>query len=65
MVYSHTGYDAASYFRSAFIEVRKTTENAASDGSNLVAQRFAWPTNGLLVELFNDYFRFRPPFGER
>ena len=29
---SHTGYDATSYFRSAFIEVRNTAENAACDG---------------------------------
>ena len=32
LVYSHNGYDVTSYFRSAFIEVRKTVENAASDG---------------------------------
>ena len=31
MSYSHTGYDVTSYFRTAFTEVRKTAENAASD----------------------------------
>ena len=29
---SLTGYAITSYFRSAFIEVRKTAENAVSDG---------------------------------
>ena len=31
LAYGHTGYekDVISYFRSAFIEVRKTAENAA------------------------------------
>ena len=28
----HTAYDVTDYFRSAFIEVRKTAENAATDG---------------------------------
>ena len=32
IVDGHTGYDFTSYFRSAFTEVRKTAENAASDG---------------------------------
>ena len=32
VVYSHTGYDVISYFRSAFTEVQKTAENADSDG---------------------------------
>ena len=31
IVFSHTDYDVTSYFRSAYIEVRKTSENAASD----------------------------------
>ena len=30
IVYSYAGYDITSYFRSAFIEVRKTAENSAS-----------------------------------
>ena len=34
-MYSHAGYDFTSYFRSTFIEVRKTAENAASDGFGL------------------------------
>ena len=32
LIYSRTGYDVTSYFRSASIEVRKMAENAASDG---------------------------------
>ena len=32
IVYSHTGYDVTRNFRSAFIEVRKTAQNAAFDG---------------------------------
>ena len=31
-VYSRTGYSVTSYFWSAFVEVRKTAVNAASDG---------------------------------
>ena len=31
-IYGHIGYDVTSYFRSAFVKVRKTAENAASDG---------------------------------
>ena len=40
--YSHTGYDIISCFRSPFIEVRKTTENASSDsfGSNFSGAPF-------------------------
>ena len=36
------GYDVTSYFQSAFTEVRKTAENAASDGfgSNLSGAAF-------------------------
>ena len=58
MLYSHTGYDVTSYFRSPFIEVRKTTENVASDGFgsnfstrkwfsclNFSVTRFTCPTN--------------------
>ena len=36
LVYNHTGYDVTDYFRSAVIEVKKTVENAASDGFALV-----------------------------
>ena len=35
LVYSNTGYDVTSYFRSAFTEFRKTADNAASDGFGL------------------------------
>ena len=31
IVFSHAGFDITSCFRSAFVEVRKTAENAASD----------------------------------
>ena len=45
LVYSRTGYDVTSYFRSAFIEVEKTTENAAVDGveSNFSGAAFCLP----------------------
>ena len=52
IVFSHTGYDFTSYFRSTFIEVRKSARNAASDGrSNLsgAALCLAQPLGGLLV----------------
>ena len=39
LVYRHTGYDVTSYFRSAFIEVRKTADNPTFDG-------FGWNFNG-------------------
>ena len=42
---SHTGYDIISYFRSAFIEVRKTPPMAAFDRI-LVVRRSACLTNG-------------------
>ena len=44
-VYNHTGYDITSYFRSAFIEVGKPAENAASDdfGSNFSGAAFCLP----------------------
>ena len=53
IAYSHTEHDVTSYFRSVFIEVRKTAENAASDGfeSNFSGAAF-WPAppfGGLLV----------------
>ena len=32
IVETHTRYDVTSCFRSAFIEVQRTAENAASDG---------------------------------
>ena len=43
--YSCTGYDVASYFQSAFIDVRKTAENAASDdfASNFSGAAFCQP----------------------
>ena len=43
--YEHTGYDVTSYFQSAFIAVRKTTENAVSDGvrSNFRGAAFCLP----------------------
>ena len=45
IVYSQTGYDITIYFQSAFIEVRKTAENAASDGcgSNFSGTAFYLP----------------------
>ena len=53
LVDSHTGYAITSYFRLAFIEVRKMAENAASDifGSSCsgAAFRLAQPIGGLLV----------------
>ena len=53
LFYSRTGHDAASYFRSAFIEVRKTAENDAQDGfgANFMGAAFclAQPAGGLLV----------------
>ena len=53
LVYSNAGYDITSCFRSAFVEVRKTAENAASDGlgSNFSGAAFclALPVAGLFV----------------
>ena len=45
LVFSHTGYDVTSYFRLAFMEVRKTTENATFDGfgSNISGAAFCVP----------------------
>ena len=55
IVYDLTGYDVNGYFRSALIEVRKTSANAASDGfgSNLRGAAFNPPSpiGGLLVLL--------------
>ena len=31
-VYNHTGYDVSMHFRSEVMDVRKTAENAESDG---------------------------------
>ena len=44
-VYSDTGCDVTSYFRSAFIEIRKTAANAAFDGfgSNFCGAAFCLP----------------------
>ena len=49
-IYSKTGYDVISYFRSAFLEVLKTPENATSTalGRIFVARRFACHTNWLV-----------------
>ena len=41
LLYSHTGYDVASDFRSAFIEVAKMPHPKAL-GLILLAWRFAW-----------------------
>ena len=53
IIYSHIGYDVTNYFRSAFIEVRKTTENVASDGvrSNFCGMTFclAQPIGRVLI----------------
>ena len=53
LVYSCTGRDVTSYFQSAFIEVRKTAENGASNGfrPNFSGAAFclAQPVGGLLV----------------
>ena len=45
LIYSRTEYDVTSYFRSAFMEVRETAENAASDGfgSNFSGAAFYLP----------------------
>ena len=47
----HTGYDVISYFRSAFLKVRKTVENVATYRflSNFSGAVFL---GGLLFELF-------------
>ena len=61
LVYSHTGYYIISYFRSAFIEVRKTTENAASDSFGFFCDAaFCLPHQsvGILLGL---YHALRPP----
>ena len=51
--YSHAGYDVKSYFLSAFIEVRKPVQNAATDGfgSNFSGAPFclAQPIGGGLL----------------
>ena len=50
--YSLAGYDVTRYFRSSFIEVERTAENAASDGfgSHLSGTAFCLdqPTGGFL-----------------
>ena len=56
LVDSNAGYDITSCFRSAFVEVRKTPENAASDGLGLNFSGAAFclpqPIDGLLVVSF-------------
>ena len=50
-LYSHTGYDVVSYFWPAYIDVRITTDNAASDGiaSNFCGAAFCLSTLGELL----------------
>ena len=36
LVYTQTGYDVISYFQSAFLEAKKTAENATSNGFVLI-----------------------------
>ena len=56
LVYGFTGYDVTSYFRSAFTEVQKAAENAASDGigSNFSDAAFCLPHQlvGILLFVF-------------
>ena len=49
-----TGYDVTSYFRLAFIKVRKTVDNAASDGfrSNFSGAAFCLPHQLVGILLF-------------
>ena len=56
LVYSHTGYDVASYFQSAFIEVRKSGD-ADGFGSNFSIVRFASPNQmvGFLFSIMVKY----------
>ena len=53
LLYNQIGYDLASYFRSAFIKVRRTAENATTDDfvSNFSIAPFclAQRIGGLLV----------------
>ena len=51
LVYSQTGFDVASNFPSACMEVRKITKNSASDGFASNFSGLAQPTGGLLVKL--------------
>ena len=55
LAFTYTGYDAISYFRSAFIDVRKTEENFASDGfgSNFIGAAFCLLVVSLLQNLQN------------
>ena len=52
--YGHTGYNVTNYFRSAFTEVRKMTENAASYGfgSNVRGAAFYLPHQLVSILLF-------------
>ena len=55
LVYSRTGYDVTRYFRSAFVEVRKTAENVASGGfvSNFSGAAFCLPCQLVDILLLN------------
>ena len=60
-LYSHTGYDVTSYFRSAFLlQFESMTE---SDGfvSNLVARRFTCPNQlvGFLLSVYTVLISFQ------
>ena len=57
-IYSHVRYDVTNYFRSPFIEVRKTADNAASDGfwSNFGGASFCL-SHQLVGNLFRCNFR--------
>ena len=61
LVYGHTGYDVTSYFLSAFTEVRKTAEIAASDGfgSHFSGGAFCLPHQlvGILLKDFLAAFK--------
>ena len=48
-VYNHAGYDVTDYFRLAVIEVKKTDENAASDG-------FGWHFERTFYVITNKFY---------
>ena len=56
LVHGHTGYDVTSYFRSAFIEVRKAVENAASDGFGSSFSGVAFWLPYQMVSILSSYF---------
>ena len=59
LVYAHPGYDVTSFFRSAFIEVRKKRRKCTFDGfeSNFGGAAFypAQPIGGLIVFIPRTY----------